>query len=240
MSDTVERAWEAVLAHVEGLLLTGTLAPGDRLPGERALALELGVGRSSVREAVRVLEVMGLVRTRSGSGPAAGAVIVARPTGGMSALLRLQVAASGFAVEDVVRTRLVLETAVVDDLARTHRPALGESRELLDAMDAEVLDHDAFLALDAQFHLSLAEASGNAVIAAMTAGLRDAVESYVITAARTLPDWPRTRDRLRSEHRALVAAIAAADPDRARALVEAHISGYYAETHLTPTGAEKD
>jgi len=240
MSDTIERAWEAVLAHVEGLLLTGALAPGDRLPGERALALELGVGRSSVREAVRVLEVMGLVRTRSGSGPAAGAVIVARPTGGMSALLRLQVAASGFAVEDVVRTRLVLETAVVDDLARTHRPALGESRELLDAMDAEVLDHDAFLALDAQFHLSLAEASGNAVIAAMTAGLRDAVESYVITAARTLPDWPRTRDRLRSEHRALVAAIAAADPDRARALVEAHISGYYAETHLTPTGAEKD
>ena len=101
-------------------------------------------------------------------------------------------------------------------------------------------DDDAFLALDAQFHLSLAEASGNAVIAAMTAGLRDAVESYVITAARTLPDWPRTRDRLRSEHRALVAAIAAADPDRARALVEAHISGYYAETHLTPTGAEKD
>ncbi|SMH39665.1 DNA-binding transcriptional regulator, FadR family [Rathayibacter oskolensis] len=232
MSDG-DRAWESVLAHVEGLLLTGALAPGDRLPGERTLALELGVGRSSVREAVRVLEVMGLVRTRAGSGPSAGAVIVARPTGGMSALLRLQVAASGFAVEDVVRTRLVLETAVVDDLARTpHRP-LDESRELLDAMDGERLDHDAFLALDQQFHLSLAEASGNAVIAAMTAGLRDAVESYVLRAARSLPDWPATRDRLRREHRALVAALDAADPDRARALVESHISGYYAETHLT-------
>ncbi|MWV49725.1 FCD domain-containing protein [Rathayibacter sp. VKM Ac-2803] len=232
-----DRAWESVLSHVEGLLLTGALAPGDRLPGERVLALELGVGRSSVREAVRVLEVMGLIRTRTGSGPTSGAVIVARPTGGMSALLRLQVAASGFAVEDVVRTRLVLETAVVDDLARTPGVELDDSRELLDAMDAETLDHDAFLALDQQFHLSLAEASGNAVIAAMTAGLRDAVESYVLRAARSLPDWPRTRDRLRSEHRALVAALDAADPELARTLVHTHISGYYAETHLT---AKKD
>ncbi|MWV59858.1 FadR/GntR family transcriptional regulator [Rathayibacter sp. VKM Ac-2754] len=232
-----DRAWESVLSHVEGLLLTGALAPGDRLPGERVLALELGVGRSSVREAVRVLEVMGLIRTRTGSGPTSGAVIVARPTGGMSALLRLQVAASGFAVEDVVRTRLVLETAVVDDLARTPGVELDDSRELLDAMDAETLDHDAFLALDQQFHLSLAEASGNAVIAAMTAGLRDAVESYVLRAARSLPDWPRTRDRLRSEHRALVAALDAADPELARTLVQTHISGYYAETHLT---AKKD
>ncbi|KQQ01442.1 MULTISPECIES: FadR/GntR family transcriptional regulator [unclassified Rathayibacter] len=236
MSDG-DRAWESVLAHVEGLLLTGALSPGDRLPGERVLALELGVGRSSVREAVRVLEVMGLIRTRTGSGPTSGAVIVARPTGGMSALLRLQVAASGFAVEDVVRTRLVLETAVVDDLARTTPVALDDSRELLDAMDAETLEHDAFLALDQQFHLSLAEASGNAVIAAMTAGLRDAVEGYVLAAARSLPDWPSTRDRLRREHRALVAAVDAADPELARHLVQTHISGYYAETHLT---AKKD
>ncbi|WKK71191.1 FCD domain-containing protein [Rathayibacter oskolensis] len=155
----------------------------------------------------------------------------------MSALLRLQVAASGFAVEDVVRTRLVLETAVVDDLARTVGIALDDSRELLDAMDAGTLDHDAFLALDQQFHLSLAEASGNAVIAAMTAGLRDAVESYVLEAARSLPDWASTRDRLRREHRALVDAIDAADPELARSLVHRHISGYYAETHLT---AKKD
>lgn len=234
MSDDA-RAWEKVLAHVEARLLSGDLAPGDRLPGERALALELGVGRSSVREAVRVLEVMGLIRTQTGSGPSAGAVIVARPTGGMSVLLRLQVAASGFAVRDIVRTRLVLETAVVADLAAQPDPSLSASIELLDAMDAPGLSHDEFLALDQQFHLSLAEASGNAVIAAITAGLRDAVESYVIDAARSLPDWESTRDRLRAEHRAIVAAITDGDAALASTRVTEHVTGYYAETHLTST-----
>ena len=111
------RAWELVLSHIETQLVEGRLQPGDHLPPERALAGELDVGRSSVREAVRVLEVMGLIRTQTGSGPNSGAIIVARPNGGMQALMRLQVAASGFPVADVVRTRLLLETAVVAELA---------------------------------------------------------------------------------------------------------------------------
>jgi GntR family transcriptional repressor for pyruvate dehydrogenase complex len=69
------RAWETVLAAIENDLLWGRLKPGDRLPGERALAADLGVGRSSVREAIRVLEVLGLVRTNVGSGPTAGALM---------------------------------------------------------------------------------------------------------------------------------------------------------------------
>ena len=83
------RAWQIVLEKIESDLLNGTLAPGDRLPPERELAATLGVGRSSVREALRVLEVMGLIRTGTGSGPNAGAIIIATPQGGMSALLRL-------------------------------------------------------------------------------------------------------------------------------------------------------
>ncbi|NQX10555.1 FadR family transcriptional regulator [Microbacteriaceae bacterium VKM Ac-2855] len=239
MSDDA-RAWETVLAHVESRLLSGELSPGDRLPAERTLATDLGVGRSSVREAVRVLEVMGLIRTQSGSGPTAGAVIVARPGGGMSALLRLQVAASGFVVADIVKTRLVLETAVVGELAALSGVDLVAGHELLDAMDADDLEHDAFLALDQQFHLSLAAATGNAVIAAITAGLRDSVESYVIEAARTLPSWQSTRARLRREHRAIVAAVEAGDAGLARALVGAHITGYYAETQLTRAGAHPE
>ncbi|HRA09196.1 MAG TPA: GntR family transcriptional regulator, partial [Microbacteriaceae bacterium] len=106
-----------MLERIERDLLDGVLAPGDRLSSERELATQLGVGRSSVREALRVLEVMGLIRTGTGSGPSSGAIIIATPQGGMSALLRLQVAAHGFPLDDVVRTRLVLETAVVTELA---------------------------------------------------------------------------------------------------------------------------
>ncbi|WP_423778561.1 FadR/GntR family transcriptional regulator, partial [Enterococcus faecium] len=96
MADQPARAWRLVLEHIERDLLDARLGPGDRLPSERDLATELGVGRSSVREAFRVLEVMGLIRTATGSGPQSGAIVIATPTGGMSALLRLQVAAQGF------------------------------------------------------------------------------------------------------------------------------------------------
>ncbi|MGO1852674.1 MAG: FadR/GntR family transcriptional regulator, partial [Microbacteriaceae bacterium] len=57
-----QRAWRIVLEHIERDLLDGRLGPGDRLPSERELSADLGVGRSSVREALRVLEVMGLIR----------------------------------------------------------------------------------------------------------------------------------------------------------------------------------
>lgn len=76
------RAWRVVLESIEADLLEQRLKPGDHLPPERELASTLGVGRSSVREALRVLEVMGLIRTGTGSGPSSGAIIIATPRGG--------------------------------------------------------------------------------------------------------------------------------------------------------------
>lgn len=226
------RAWQLVLERVETDLLEGRLRPGDRLPPERELATTLGVGRSSVREALRVLEVMGLIRTGTGSGPSSGAIIIATPQGGMSALLRLQVAAQGFPLDDVVRTRLVLESAVVDALAADDDRDTAAARAVIEAMDARDLTPAEFLALDAQLHLALAEASGNVVIAAMMAGLRTAIESYVQAGAAGIADWEAAADRLRREHRSIVDAVDAGDAGRARTLVHDHITGYYAEAGL--------
>jgi DNA-binding FadR family transcriptional regulator len=229
------RAWEGVLGHIEALLVGGELRPGDHLPAERTLAAELGVARSSVREAIRVLEVMGLLRTQTGSGPTSGAIIVARPVGGMQVLMRLQVAASGFPVEDVVRTRLLLETAVAADLAeRPSSVSLDDARDLLDAMDDPALSPAEFLALDAQFHLALANASGNSVVAATMAGLRSAIESYVVDGLTGIPDWSAMAARLRAEHRGVVAAIAAGDSADARVRIHDHISGYYRDAAFSP------
>ncbi|TFB87748.1 FadR family transcriptional regulator [Cryobacterium algoricola] len=281
-----------MLESIERDLLSGRLRPGDRLAPERALAASLGVGRSSVREAIRVLEVLGLVRTATGSGPTSGAIIVALPGGGMSALMRLQVAARGFPVADVVKTRLVLEAAVVTELAEAHgsparastsvpvptsvptsvpvpmsvpvpvpaspaaaaatdagttvpTPAGGQTgvgtgslaraEQLLDAMDAQGRTEAEFLALDAQFHLALAEASGNQVITATMAGLRSAIEAYARAGVARLGSWAEASARLRLEHREIVACIRAADPAAARRAVQSHIAGYYAETRLTET-----
>jgi GntR family transcriptional repressor for pyruvate dehydrogenase complex len=221
------RAWEQVLARLEQMLLSGEVTPGQRLPGERVLAANLGVGRSSVREALRVMEALGLLRAQTGSGPSAGAMIVSRPTGGMSMLLRMQVAAQGFPVSDVVQTRLVLETEVMRTLAaRRPAPDLATAVELLDAMDDAALSETEFLILDSQFHVALADAAGNQVVAAMMAGLRESIEAYVVGGV-DVAAWPTTCTRLRHEHRGLVSAVEAGDPDLAERRILDHIRGYY-------------
>ncbi|NMM89384.1 GntR family transcriptional regulator [Rhodococcus sp. SRB_17] len=229
-SDSSPRAWEQVLSHLEKRLTSGEVRPGQRLPGERVLAAELGVGRSSVREALRVMEALGLLKAQTGSGPTSGAMIVARPTGGMTMLMRMQVAAQGFPVSDVVKTRLVLEAEVMATLARLQpTPDLGSAVELLDSMENLDLTADEFLILDAQFHVAMADAAGNQVVAAMMAGLRESIEAYVLSGVQ-LDSWPTTCSRLRHEHRGLVEAIQAGDPDLARERITSHIRGYYAES----------
>ncbi|MCJ1708631.1 FadR/GntR family transcriptional regulator [Microbacterium sp. VKM Ac-2923] len=228
MTSSAPRAWQVVLERIESDLREGRLTPGDRLTPERELATQLGVGRSSVREAIRVLEVLGVVRTATGSGPSAGAMIVTTPRGGLAAFLRLQVAANGFPLADVVRTRIVLECDVAERLASTDAD-LTDVHDVLDAMDADDLDPAEFLALDARFHQALAEVSGNAVVSAMMAGLRSSIEAYTRAGAARLDAWPRVVDRLRREHRHIVDAVSRGEADEARDAVRAHITDYYTD-----------
>ncbi len=231
------RAWRVVLEKIEADLLEGKLGPGDRLQPERELATTLGVGRSSVREALRVLEVMGLIRTGTGSGPTAGAIVTATPHGGLAQFLRLQVAAQGLPIPDVYETRLLLEEWAVAHLAAQPEADLADAHATLHAMDADGLSAEDFLALDTQFHLRLTDAAGNIVVAATMAGLRTTIESYIRAGAERIPDWEATSARLRTEHAEVLAAIEAGDGERARTLVRAHITGYYADAGLAAPSA---
>ena len=103
-------------------------------------------------QALRVLEVMGLIRTATGSGPTAGAAVTATPQGGLAQLLRLQVAAQGFPIPDVYETRLLLEEWAVAHLAGVDSPDLADAHTALEAMDADALRTDRadkFLAIGA-------------------------------------------------------------------------------------------
>lgn len=225
------KAWRTVLSHVEARLRSGELGPGDRLPSERELAVQLGVGRSSVREALRVLEVMGVLHTATGSGPRAGAVITTSAGSGLAQVLGLQAAAQAYSFDDVVAARLVLETAVVGELGAS-ASAPDAASTLLDVMDDATLTSDEFLALDARFHAILAEATGNAVFASIMTGLRAAIETYVQSRAHAIDDWAAARERLQVEHRGVIDAISAGDADGARARIQQHINGYYASTRV--------
>ena len=226
--------YELVLHRVEADLAAGRLRIGGRLPGERVLAEQLGISRPSVREAVRVLEAMGVVRTATGSGPEAGAVIVAEPVSPLTAVLRLHLATNHLPMGDVVQTRVLLESWSAREAAG-REVAAGElkvAEELLDRMDVAGLSPEEFHLLDAEFHVALSGLAGNVLIAAVMASLRSAIHGYVLAAVPNLPDWEATAVGLRAEHRAIVEAVRGGEPDRAAELVTAHIRGFYEAAQL--------
>ncbi|WP_020015927.1 FadR/GntR family transcriptional regulator [Promicromonospora sukumoe] len=228
------RTHERVLARIEEGLAAGTWSPGERLPAERALAEELGVSRPSVREAIRILEAMGIVRTAVGSGPGAGATVIDRPAAGLGAAVRLHVASGTLPVSDVVRTRVLLEANAVRDAAERSfdDAALDPLRELLKAMAEPGFGIDEFLAHDQDLHLGLARLGGNQLVEAILSGMRAAVASYVTTGARAVESWPRTAARLCAEHEGIVDAVARHDAAEAERLTRAHIEGFYREAGL--------
>ncbi|MFJ3403281.1 FadR/GntR family transcriptional regulator [Promicromonospora sp. NPDC090134] len=228
------RTHERVLAQIEAGLTAGKWSIGERLPAERALAEQLGVSRPSVREAIRILEAMGIVRTAVGSGPTAGATVIDRPAAGLGAAVRLHVASGTLPVSDVVRTRVLLETGAVRDAAegRWDEAALEPLRAHLAAMAEPGLGVADFLEGDQDLHIGIARLGGNQLVEAILSGMRAAVASYVAAGAEAVENWPRTAARLCAEHEAIVAAVARQDAAEAERLMREHIEGFYRETGL--------
>lgn len=218
------RAYKQVLERVEEQILSGALRVGDRLPPERDLAAQLEVSRAAVREAMRTLEAQGVVRSGVGSGEHAGTVVSALPSEALTRLLRLHVALANFAIDDVVAARVMLERSSAALAAGHASPAaLAEVAAPLAAMAAEV-DRLTFNDLDTAFHIAIAEAGGNRLVADMTIAIREAMRRPILGELEQLgPRWPDVRTRLTAEHRAIHDAIAAGDPARAAELMEAHI-----------------
>jgi GntR family transcriptional repressor for pyruvate dehydrogenase complex len=221
------RAFEEILFQLEEAIAAGHLAAGDRLPPERELASRFEVSRTSVREALRVLEALGIVRVRRGADN--GATLLEEPTNAFTHLLRFYLALEHVSMRDLLQFRVALESWMAAAAAARHPDAdLAEAVALLDEMDAGDLSETEFLEDDLAFHLALARAGGNELATLVMEGCRTAILRWMIETTELAGAWPATRDRLRREHREIYAAIDARDGQRASALVEKHIQSFYA------------
>jgi GntR family transcriptional repressor for pyruvate dehydrogenase complex len=226
---TRARTYELVLDRIEDQIRSGHLGVGDRLPPERELATLLGVSRAAIREALRVLEAQGVLRKpQVGTGPESGSVIAGTPSAGLTRLLRLHIALANFPLADVVQARVTLERANTRLAAHSATPEdLQRMREALDRMDDPTLSRETFNDLDTEFHVAIARAGGNRLMADLTIAMRDSVRHPLLVAFGRIDDWPPAADGLRRDHRAIYDAIAAGEPDRAELAVQSHIDGFY-------------
>lgn len=225
------RAHDAVLRHIEDSLRSGELKLGDRLPGERALAEQFGISRASVRDAIRSLEVMGVVRSATGSGPNSGTIVVSDPSSALGVALRMHVASHHLPVKDVVQARIMMETWSLEHAASApwSPEQLDDARRLLEAMDDDALPSQVFTLLDSQFHVALSALAGNVVVSTMMESMREAIRGYIDDAVERRGGWDSTLDALREQHRGIFEAVEARDGERSARLVREHIEWFYAQ-----------
>jgi len=231
------RTYELVLDRIETQIVSGALRSGQRLPPERELAALLSVSRPAVREALRILEAQGTVRSRVGQGRDSGTTIENVPRDALARLLRLHVALGSFPLEDVVETRVALERSSVVLACRNASPQdLARMRASLLSMDEPDVDRETFNACDTEFHVALADAGGNRLMSDMTGAIRESVRMPILASLTAMPEtgeqgWLLVRDGLRADHHAIFGAVEAGQSELAADRLEAHIRGF--ATHMT-------
>lgn len=214
-----ETVTDAVIGHLVDLVASQVWRPGDRLPGELDLARQLGVGRTSVREALKVLQVLGVV-TRGNEGTFVSDPL---PVGLLDELLRTDATSSRASPAHLYEARRIVEGEIAwlavqscDDAAIRDLESIYERMRSLpsDAIDA-------YLDLDLSFHRRLCEVVGNPILTKMWS-----VVSGALTDRRREAKLER-RTRLpkvesgvhRSIHAPLIDAMKRGDAEAAREVI---------------------
>lgn len=225
-----EKLSHGVVRQIEGLILRGILRPGERLPSERELSDRMGVSRPSLREALADLQDRGLLASKAGAG-----VFVADVLGSAFAPALVKLFAShDAAVFDYIAFRRDMEGLAAERAARL---ASDTDLQLIDTIfqkmeAAHKKRNPADEAhLDADFHLSIIEASHNIIMLHMMRSMYELLREGVFYNRSIMFKQRTTRDTLLDQHRKINDALQARDPAAARAAVESHLN--FVETSLT-------
>ncbi len=205
--ETVERLLQAIRL--------GVAAPGERLPPERELAARLGVGRVTLRDAIRAIADAGYVESRRGryGGTFVAATLPTAPPR----------PAPGGDLEDVLTLRRVLESGAAE--AAAARALTQAERQHLTAALTEVsgadLDAGEYRRRDSRLHLAIAEVTGSSSLTTAVADVRSRVNELL----DAIPLLAVNIEHSEAQHRSIVDAILAGDPAAARQAMDEHLDG---------------
>ena len=216
------RLYQQIADQIRAFIRDGKLAAGTRLPPERELALQLGVSRPSLREALIALEIDGRVEIRMGSG-----VYVCAPSHEDTS--ERATPALGESPSEMMQARAMLEGSVVTLAAARVTPQnLERVKESLDAMRKDGLHGRAQLENDRRFHLAIAEMTGNSVLVRLVGELFDSRHSPISSRMSARTEDADAWKAAFVEHEAIYRALETRDPQAALATMLHHLSASHA------------
>ncbi len=223
-----QRASEAIYEQIKDLIISGQFKPGDRLPSERSLIDMLQRSRPTIREALRMLERAGFIRTVAGTN---GAIVQELSTDGVTQSMEVMLQTSKVTLDELSEYRAHNDVAV----ARWAAQRAGEQdvallRQTLEKCGALIRagDYAAFVAQDAVFHGQLALAGKNQVSYIMTQVMSRLVEPLMLKALerQSVEDGERMCRRIIAMHRSILDAVCARDADGAADAMARHIASF--------------
>jgi len=212
------RAHEQIVVQLQQLILSGKLAPGSRLPSERALMAEFQVSRPTVREALRVTESMGLISVRPGD--PGGPKVLGTPSIGITRVLDSLLLSGCTSALELMELRVVLDSSAAALASMQPKARLKDLSDLLQKMQFTT-DLHTFAELDANFHEGIIVASGNRLFHLVFQALDGPIRSMIEASFKSAPQQSRADAMV--HHAAILDAIQSGDPARAAAAVRAHL-----------------
>ncbi len=201
------KVYEQVVERIKLLILKGILKKGDKLPTERELAEELQVSRTSVREALRALEVIGLIESRQGAG---NYIRESFEEGLFEPLSTLFILNNG-KQQDILELREMLELqTVVLAAERIDEQELQELQEIITAMK-QCTNEEECVYYDKRLHYTIAKASKNILILNILEVLSQLIDEFIRDSRKKIYKAQRTWESLNVQHQKVCEAIACRD-----------------------------
>ena len=212
------RLYEQIVGQIEKSIVKGDLKPGDQLPAERELAVQFGVSRTAVREAVKALREKGLVEAYSGR----GTFITDGTSQAVRQSLDLMVKiGQAEGSNHLAEVRAILEPEIAGLAAtRIQEPELATMREAVAVMDGAGQDPDTYIEADLDFHLALAEGAANPLILSLLDSIVGLLREHRLRIFR-VPGGP---ERGQVFHKRILDAVERRDADKARQAMREHLN----------------
>jgi GntR family transcriptional repressor for pyruvate dehydrogenase complex len=205
------------MAEIQSRIIEGALTPGMMLPPERELCEQLGVSRTALREAVRMLVTKGLLETR----PGVGTIVMQVTSGHVSEPLSMMMSQNGsIDLGHLHEVRQVLEVEIVRLAAlKATREDIERLRNVYEQMLACKDDHAAFTVLDSEFHRALALMTHNPLLSILLDTVRDAMGSV----RQMVEEYPGLYEMVMPDHKNILKEVEAHDAEAAVTAMRTHL-----------------